>query len=207
MNARPTVFVVDDDPGVLKSLRWLIESARMPVKTFPSATAFLEAYDPQEPGCLVLDMRMPHINGLELQSQLPERGIRLPVIMITAHADVPQCVQSFKFGVFDFLEKPVDDTLLLGRIESALEFDAQWRREEARRMQFASRLEMLSPREEQVRQLVAAGRTIKEIAAELGIGVQTVAKHRKRLLDKLQLNDPVELVLEMVEFRRSKQPQ
>jgi RNA polymerase sigma factor (sigma-70 family) len=202
MSAIATVFVVDDDPGLLSSLKWLIESDRLPVETFSSAAAFLESYDPQQAGCLVLDLRMPEMNGLDLQVELVSRGVRMPVIMITAHADVPKTVQSFKNGVFDFLEKPFDDGVLLQRIRQAIQLDAKWREEEANRLQFAARLAQLSPREDEIRQLVAAGKTMKQIAAQLGIGIQTVAKHRKRVLEKLQLRDPVELVQQMMHFRQ-----
>ena len=115
-----TIYVVDDDPGVLKSIRWLIESMLLPVRTYNSGAMFLECYDCDDPGCLILDMRMPGMNGIEVQQRLAERGARLPIIVMTAHADVPTCIESFKSGVFDFIEKPADDQLLVKRIQQAL---------------------------------------------------------------------------------------
>jgi two-component system, LuxR family, response regulator FixJ len=125
MMNEPTVYAVDDDAAVLKSLRWLIGSAGLQVKTFSSGASFLEGYDAKRPGCLILDMRMPGMNGLELQTHLLERGIRLPVIFMTGHADVPACTESFRSRAFDFIEKPANDEYLLRRIAEAITQDTE----------------------------------------------------------------------------------
>ena len=109
MHFEPTVYIVDDDPGILKSMRWLLESAHLRVQTFNSGASFLECYDAGDPGCLILDMRMPGMTGLEVQKRLAQMGAQLPIIIMTAHADVRVCIESFKSGVFDFIEKPADD--------------------------------------------------------------------------------------------------
>ena len=193
MPREATVYVVDDDAGILKSMRWLLESARLPVKTFDSGAVFLECYDPNDPGCLIVDMRMPGMNGIEVQRRLAEMGARLPIIVMTAHADVPACIESFKSGVFDFIEKPADDELLLKRIQEALALDQENRQLEKARNDFAARLSELSPRERQVMHLVAGGRNLKQIALELDISIQTAAKHRSRMLEKVGASNDVEL--------------
>jgi FixJ family two-component response regulator len=144
MEARPTVFVVDDDPGALRSLCWLIQQADLPVRAFRSGQEFLESYRPQEAGCLVLDVRMPEMDGLEVQQRLWERGIGLPVIFLTAYGDVPTCAQAFKAGAFDFLEKPVDDAILLDHIHKALARGAEQGRQGSA-ADFAAHLTELTP--------------------------------------------------------------
>ena len=193
MPRESTVYVVDDDPGILKSMRWLIESARLPVKTFDSGATFLECYDSDDPGCLILDMQMPGMKGLEVQRRLAELCARLPIIVMTAHADVPVCIESFKSGVFDFIEKPADDGLLLARIRQALALDQENRRLDGARHALAARLSELSPRERQVMHLVADGRNLKQIALGLDISIQTAAKHRARMLEKIGADNDVKL--------------
>src|SRR5262245_24277011 len=200
MNIAPTVYVVDDDPGIIKSMRWLIESAQLPVKTFSSGLAFLEYYEPGYSGCLVLDMQMPGMNGLDVQRCLAARGAELPIIVMTAHADIAACVESFKSGIFDFIEKPADDELLLNRIHQAMAADARRRELSGSRSQFAAMMADLSPREIEVMHLVADGRTLKQIALELGVSIQTSAKHRARMLNKLKLENDVALVRLMMQI-------
>ena len=127
MTEKSTVFIVDDDPGALESLRWMIEQADFPVKAFRSGREFLDSYRPEETGCLVLDVRMPEMDGLALQQTLRERKIRLPIIFITAYGDVPTCARAFRGGAVDFLEKPVNDTVLLGRIKTLIAEDVDRR--------------------------------------------------------------------------------
>jgi FixJ family two-component response regulator len=194
MPFEPTVYIVDDDPGILKSMRWLLESAHLRVKTFNSGALFLECYDADDPGCLILDMRMPGMTGLDVQKRLAQMGAQLPIIIMTAHADVPVCIESFKSGVFDFIEKPANDDLLLGRVRKALALDAENRRRKAYRNDFSERAASLSARERQVMHLVVAGKNLKQIALELCIGVQTAAKHRAGMLEKLGLDNDVQLV-------------
>jgi len=188
------VYIVDDDPGILKSMRWLLESAHLRVHTFSSGASFLECYNADDPGCLILDMRMPGITGLDVQKRLAQMGAQLPIIVMTAHADVPVCIESFKSGVFDFIEKPADDDLLLERIRKALLVDEENRKRKASRNDFAERAATLSPRERQVMHLVIAGKNLKQIALELGVGVQTAAKHRAGMFEKLGLDNDVQLV-------------
>jgi FixJ family two-component response regulator len=194
MPSEPTVYLVDDDSGILKSMRWLLESAHLRVKTFNSGASFLECYDADDPGCLILDMRMPGMTGLDVQKILAQMGAQLPIIVMTAHADVPVCIESFKSGVFDFIEKPADDDLLLARVRKALLLDEENRRRKASRNDFAERAASLSPRERQVMHLVVAGKNLKQIALELNISVQTAAKHRAGMLEKLGLDNDVQLV-------------
>jgi two-component system, LuxR family, response regulator FixJ len=193
MKTEPTVYVVDDDLGILKSMRWLVEAAGLLVKTFSSGASFLENYDPTCPGCLVLDMRMPGMNGLEVQSRLVEHGDLLPIIIMTGHGDVPLCVKFFKSGAFDFIEKPANDEVLLDRITEAIAADAQRRRFRLKSPDVVARMATLTPRETEVMELVVDGKTLKQIAVELEITIQTVAKHRAKVLDKLNVDNDVEL--------------
>ncbi len=191
---KPIVFVVDDDPAVRDSLRWLIESVGLSVETYESALAFLEAYYPGRTGCLVLDVRMPGMSGLELQNALASEEIGLPVIVITGHGDVPMAVRAMKKGAVDFIQKPFNDQELLDRIHEALESDAPIRRERAERAEIAVRLAQLTPRELEVMMQVIAGRSNKAIAADLGISGKTVEVHRARIMEKMQAGSLAELV-------------
>ncbi|HID78218.1 MAG TPA: response regulator transcription factor, partial [Planctomycetaceae bacterium] len=194
MDPRATVFIVDDDPGARRSLGWLLESHGLKAETYASATAFLEAYDPNKAGCLVLDVRMPGMSGLELQELLTARHIPLPVIFITAYGDVPSCVRAMKGGAVDFIEKPIDDRILLKAIRRAVEEDLQRRRLEEKAPQLKARFDLLTPRETEVMELLFAGRSVKRIASHLGVSFQTAAKHRTRVLEKLQVQNEAELV-------------
>jgi two-component system, LuxR family, response regulator FixJ len=189
-----TVFVVDDDAAVCDSLRFLIESVGLRVETFASAGAFLAAYEPGTPGCLVLDLRMPGMSGLELQEQMARRGLNLPVIIITAHGDVPAAVRAMRAGAIDFMSKPFSDQALLDRIHQALEKDAQARSERAARDAVAARIALLTPREREVMDLVVSGKANKEIAAVLDLSAKTVETHRARVMDKMQANSVADLV-------------
>jgi two-component system, LuxR family, response regulator FixJ len=192
MAEKPTVFVVDDDPGALRSLCWLIQQADLPVRAFRSGREFLDSYQPQEAGagCLVLDVRMPDIGGLEVQQRLSERGVTLPIIFITAHGDVPSCAQAFKSGALEFLEKPVDHAVLLKHIREALARGAEHRRQG----EFAARLSQLTPAERQVFDLLISGKTLKEIAGVRNVTVQTAWRHRLGILQKMGAESDLELV-------------
>jgi RNA polymerase sigma factor (sigma-70 family) len=194
MRTVPTVFVVDDDPAVRKSLTRLGESLSLPVEAYASATEFLDAYDPQRPGCVVLDMRMPGMSGLELQDRLQVERIDIPVIVVTAYGDVPSAVRAMKKGAVDFIEKPIRPQSLLERINEALSRDRRTREQTAERRSFQERLEILSPRERQVLDLLVVGRSAKEIGVELGISHKTIQVHRARILEKLQVGSIAELV-------------
>ena len=201
MATEPTVFIIDDDPGALESLVWLIESIDLKAMPFQSAQEFLDVYNPTVPGCLVLDIRMPGMTGLELQERLTQLKSLLPIIIVTGHGNVPLCSQALKAGAYEFLEKPVDDKVLLDRIKKALAFNAERRERQAARRQITRRLERVSPREREVLELLVDGYQIKQIAVRLQISPQTAAKHRTRVLDKLRIRSDVELVKLILEYR------
>lgn len=194
MSVSPIVFVVDDDPSALKAACYLIESFGLTARGFGSAHEFLDAYDPEQPGCLVLDVRMPGMTGLELQEKLSNTTYSLPIIMISGHGDIASCAQAFRAGAIDFLEKPVSDERLLQRLKEAIAKDARTRRARQDNPQFFARLALLTPREREVMELVAQGLTMKQIAMEFGISIQTASKHRIRLLEKLGVANDIELV-------------
>lgn len=188
------VFVVDDDAAVLDSLRFLIESVGLRVRTFSSADEFLAAYTPDQPGCLVLDIRMPGMSGLELQEQLAKRGYTLPVIIITAHGDVPSAVRAMHAGAVDFVSKPFNAQSLLDRVHQALAKDAQTRRDAAVRAAIAAKVALLTPREREVMDLVVSGMSNKGIAAQLQLSAKTVETHRARVMEKMEAGSVAELV-------------
>jgi two-component system, LuxR family, response regulator FixJ len=198
---QPTVFVVDDDPAVRKSLEVLIRSVGLKAETYESAQVFLDAYDSDRTGCLVLDVRMPGMSGLELQKTLRERGNGLPVIIITGHGDVPIAVRAMKAGAVEFLEKPFSKQLLLEHIHEAIAQDARQRQEESKQSQIETRLTQLSPRERQVMELVVAGKVSKQIAAELGLSKKTVDVHRAHVMEKMQVESVAELTEQVVTAR------
>jgi two-component system response regulator FixJ len=190
----PTVYVVDDDEDVRNALRWLIESVDLTVATYPSAEAFLVAYTPGQPGCLVLDVRMPGMGGLGLLEHMRMEGIELPTIVLTGHGDVPIAVRAMKCGAIDFIEKPFTDQDLLDQIQRALREDAKLRSQQLERAQALSRAETLTPREREVLRRVVQGQANKVISAELGISERTVETHRKKIMDKMQARSLAELI-------------
>jgi FixJ family two-component response regulator len=190
---KPTVFVVDDDLGALRSLCWLIQQADLPVRAFRSGPEFLQSYCPQETGCLVLDVRMPEMDGLEVQQRLRQNGSELPIIFITAHGNVPTCAQAFKSGAFHFLEKPVDDEVLLHHIQEALLRDAE-QKQQGSTVDFAARLSQLTPSEKDVLDLLLSGKSLKEIAALRNVTIQTTWRHRASILRKMGAENDVQLV-------------
>ena len=194
MHEEPTVFLVDDDASVRHSMTWLLESSNFTVEAYESAADFLAQVEPNRAGCLVLDVRMPGINGLELQDRLAGVSIDLPIIFITGHGDVPICVQAFERGAFGFLEKPVNHEKLLDHIQRAIAHDANIRRSRASDIDIAARIESLTPREHEVMELLAVGKTIKQIASEFKISIQTCSKHRAHVWEKLGSQNDVELV-------------
>ncbi len=180
----PIVFVVDDDEGVRNSLRFLLKSVGLETRALGSADEFLAAYQPGQPGCLVLDVRMPGMSGLELQQQLNLRGAVIPVIFITGHGDIPMAVEAMQQGACDFLQKPFRDQDLIDRIQRALERDARSRAALAQHARIRERLESLTPREREVLALMARGKPNKVMAAELGVSQRTVEIHRARVMEK-----------------------
>ena len=190
----PTVFVVDDDPAMRESLSFLVGSVGLEVECFATARDFLDRYDGRRGGCLVLDVRMPGMSGLELQERLADRGIDIPIVMITGFGDVPMAVRALKRGALDFIEKPFTDQDLLDRIHEALERDRNRRAERARKEDIAARIAKLTPREHQVMDCVLAGKPNKVIAAELTLSPKTIEVHRARMMDKMQVASLAELL-------------
>jgi FixJ family two-component response regulator len=188
------VFVVDDDEAVRASVAMLLESVALKVETFASARAFLDAWTADRPGCLVLDLRMPGLSGLELQEQLAARGSRLPIVFLTGHGDVPDAVAAMRRGAVDFLRKPFRDQDLLDRIQQALELDRARRADAEERGRIRARLERLTPREREVLERVVAGAPNKVIAGELGLSERTVEIHRSRVMAKMEATSLAELV-------------
>lgn len=189
-----TVFIIDDDAAVRQSLALLIRSMALPVASFESAQDFLERGDPTQPGCLVLDIRMPGMSGLELQDELVQRGFLLPVIFITGHGDVAMAVRAMKHGAVDFIEKPFNDQILLERINQALELDLQRRQAHSERADIERRIATLSPREREVMTRIVAGQANKVIAIELGLSERTVEIHRAKVMSKSGAHSLAELV-------------
>jgi FixJ family two-component response regulator len=192
--AESTVFIVDDDPSICAALARLFKSVGLPARSFTSARDFLDQAPMLGPGCLVLDMRLPGLSGLDLQGELARAGIRLPIIFLTAHGSVPLSVKAMKAGAVDFLEKPVEDQTLLDAVYQALERNRQARRAQAQLQSLQELFATLTPRERQVFELVAAGKLNKEIAFDLGTVEKTVKVHRANLMRKLHCLSLAELV-------------
>ncbi len=191
--SQPQAHLVDDDEAIRDALSWLLKSRNLPYAAYDSAESFLAAWSPTMCGCVVLDMRMSGMSGLDCFDQLRERQSTLPVIFLTGHGDVPLAVQTLKKGAFDFFEKPFNDNDLANRIEEALTHDAQQREANASVDSLKARLATLTSRERQIMELVLAGKFNKVIADELNISMRTVEVHRANLFDKMQVKTAVEL--------------
>lgn len=191
--SKPIVYVVDDSPSVREALRWLIESVRLKVRTFASAHAFLKAIRDDQVGCLVLDVRMPEMSGLELQREMNHRGIRIPVIIVTGHGDVKIAVRAMKAGAFDFLEKPFDEQTLIELIQRAVAHDAKEARKRTCAREMHARLDSLTAREKQILGLVVAGKSSKAIGFALKVSRKTVEFHRANIMHKLQVRSVARL--------------
>ena len=192
--ARPIVYIVDDDPGARRSLAYLVTSVGWEAETFASGQAFLEGRDPTRPACLLLDLRMPRMSGLQLQDELAARGMRTPTIMITAYAEVAAAVRALKAGAIDFIEKPFSDLALLEKINHAVQLAVAAAGERDTRAALMARLNRLTPRERDVLQRVADGQANKQVAAELGLSVKTIEIHRASLMKKMEVSSLAELV-------------
>jgi FixJ family two-component response regulator len=190
----PSVFVVDDDQPFLDSLGVLLEALDFRVRAFSSPGSFLRFYCPQMPGCLLLDIRMPRQNGMNMYEQLLREGKRLPVIFITAHADVSTAVAAMKSGAIEFLEKPFDRQTLVDRVRKALALDAQWRRQESHYAAIAGRIRQLSDRELETLELLRAGESNKSMAAKLFLSERAVEMRRSAIMKKLQVRSVAELL-------------
>ena len=190
----PTIYVVDDDDGMRRALDTLLSTVGYKTAVFSRPSEFLSQFKPEVHSCLVLDIRMPEMSGLEVQQQLNRRGSMLPVIFITGHGDVPMAVQAMKEGAFEFIQKPFRDQDLLDRINHALKQDADNRTNAARRSEVQHRLESLTPREKQVMDFIVDGSANKVIAIDLGLSERTVEIHRAKVMEKMGARSIAHLV-------------
>jgi two-component system, LuxR family, response regulator FixJ len=197
----PIVYIVDDDDAIRAALRLLLKSVGLAATTLPSAQDFLASYHPQQPGCLILDVRMPGMSGLELQQHLNVRGAIIPVIFITGHGDVPMAVEAMQQGAFDFLQKPFRDQDLIDRIQRALAKDQAERAQLRERDRIKERLESLTAREREVLDLVTSGKPNKIMAADLGVSQRTVEIHRSRVMEKMGASSLAQLVRMVLDLK------
>ena len=189
-----TVFIVDDDQAVRDSLKFLVESNGRAAQTYSSAKAFIDGYNPDMPGCVLLDVRMPEMSGFELQKEMQKRQITIPIIFISAHGTVPAAVRALKLGASDFVMKPFNNQVLLEKIDQAIEADKIHREERDRRQHIADRMANLTARELDVMRLIVEGMPAKKIAEQLGISNKTVDVHRSHIMHKLEIKSVAELV-------------
>ncbi|MCA9727721.1 MAG: response regulator transcription factor [Candidatus Eisenbacteria bacterium] len=202
MKNEPTVFIVDDDPGIRRALRMLMKSVGLPCETFESGPDFLEVFDPSRAGCLVLDVRMPGMSGLELQEKLATSGKTTPpIVFMTAHGDVPMAVSAMKSGALDFIQKPFRDQEMIDRIQKALALDREMRSESSGKEVVLERIERLTPREREVLDLIVEGKPNKGIAFDLGVSERTVEIHRSRVMRKMEAESLAELVQMVLRVR------
>ncbi len=192
--ATKTIFLVDDDPGVLKALSRVLREDGWRVETFESAEAFLARSDLDSPGCLVLDVTMPGLDGLELQRRLTEGRHLLPIVFVTGNGNIPMSVRAIKAGATDFLTKPVKGEALVAAVRAAIDQDASVRQARANTAELRQRFASLTPREHEVLEALAAGKLNKQIAADLGIVEQTVKFHRARIMERMQARTIAELM-------------
>lgn len=198
MSQEPTVFIVDDDDEVRDAIQLLMVSVGLAAQTFDSAQAYLDQFDPELCGCLVLDIRMRGMSGLDLQDRLAEEPLHPPIIIITGHGDVPMAVRAVKAGAVDFIEKPFNDQLLLDAVHRAIEQDAQRRGRASRLADIHARLEKLTPREREIMDMVVTGNRNKVIAIDLGISQSTVEAHRAKVMEKMQASSLSDLMRMML---------
>lgn len=189
-----TVYVVDDDAAIRIGMQALLDSVDLPNAVFASGQDFLDGVAPDDPGCLILDIRMPGLGGLEMQRELIDRGFVLPIIFVTGHGDVPMAVEAMQNGALDFVQKPFRDQDLLDRINRALDLDREGRSEKNRTEEIAARIALLTKREKEVFDLVVTGKPNKIIAFELGVSQRTVEIHRARVMEKMQARSLADLV-------------
>jgi two-component system response regulator FixJ len=194
MSLPQTVYIVDDDENIRKAIALLLKSAGLTAEQYASADEFLKCFDPDKGGCLVVDVRMPGMSGLELQDVIRERQIVMPVIIMTGHGDVAMAVKAMKAGAVDFIEKPFKNQELLDRIEQCLSQSAELQVNKQHQLEVVERIRLLTGREREVMELLVAGKLNKQVAAELDISTRTVEAHRARIMDKLQAKSFSEVV-------------
>jgi len=197
--APPIVYVVDDDDAVRSALKLLVKSIGLAVEGYASAPDFLSHFDNHRCSCLVLDVRMPGMSGLDLQQELNQRGAIIPVIFVTGHGDIPMAVEAMQHGAFDFLQKPFRDQDLIDRIQRALARDATNRQQLQQGDRIRDHLASLTPREQEVLKLLVSGKQNKVMAAELGVSQRTVEIHRARVMEKMEANSVAQLVRMVIE--------
>ena len=202
VTSQPTVFVVDDDEAVRGSLKLLLKSIGLPAMAYPSAPEFLAAYRTEQAGCLILDIRMPGMSGLELQQQLNVRGAVIPVVFISGHGDIPMAVEAMQHGAFDFLQKPFRDQDLIDRVQKAMERDAASREQLRQLGRIQERLDSLTAREREVLGLMILGKRNKVMAGDLGVSQRTVEIHRSRVMEKMEARSLAQLVRMMLELEQ-----
>lgn len=190
----PTVYIVDDSPDVRNSLSWLVQSVRLRAHACDSGEQFLAGCHPDQPGCLVLDLRMPGMGGMQLLESLATRGIQLPVIVFTGHGEVETAVRAMKAGALDFVEKPFTQQGLLEKIQKALQEDKRRRQAREEKVRIARRIAQLTPRESEVLELISSGLTNRAIAKRLGISEKTVEVHRAKIMEKMHAGSLAELI-------------
>lgn len=198
---KPIVFVVDDDQGVRESVTILMRSIGVASETFASADEFLGKFDPDKPGCLILDVRMPGMNGLELQERLVSLGSTLPIIFVSAHGDIPIAVEAIKAGASDFVQKPFRDQKLIDKVQEAFAENARVRRKLWDSKRIAERIASLTPREQEVMEMVVDGKANKVIAIDLGLSQRTVEVHRARVMSKMEADSVPQLVQMVMRVR------
>ena len=201
-NAIPLVYIVDDEFAIRDSLTMLIESTSQLVRSYESAEDFLNDYDPDQPGCLILDVRMPLMSGLDLQTELSNRGIIIPIIFISGNAEIPDTAKAFRAGAVDFLKKPFDSELLLERIEEAIKIDIEFREDLVKRRRIKDRINHLTKREKEVLGLIVKSCSNKETAKILNISNRTVDVHRASIMDKMQAENIAELITMVMYFEQ-----
>jgi len=194
LDQAPTAFVVDDDDSIRTLWRWLMESNGIAVRTFATAAEFIDAYPPDAPGCLVLDLELPGMSGLELQGYLRRKGVEIPIVIVTGHGDVPSAVNAIKGGAIDFIEKPFGYRDVLSIIRGAFARDAEIRAKRAQRLDVSGRIAALTERERDVLRRVIEGKPNKIIADELDISTKTVEFHRSKMMEKMRVDSVAELV-------------
>ena len=202
----PTVFIIDDDPSIRSLLELLISHSGRRCISFENAAEFLEAYDPRRPGCVLSDILMPGMSGLDLQNELNRRGATVPVIFISAQGDVPTAVVAMRHGAFDFLLKPFSDQDLLNRVAAALARDQEIRLSLSEVDQVRTRLDRLTPREHEVLKLIVAGRSNKAMSDDLALSIRTVELHRARVMEKMRVKSVAQLVRMIMEAQGPQQP-